>query len=105
MAAYHWLLFFHLLGAFCFVAGAVVAGTLQLAAMRRERPSEILLLLRLTRAGVLLVVLGAVLTLGLGMALARHSRRSRRTISIEQIRPVSRSSARGWRAARRSSRS
>jgi uncharacterized membrane protein len=72
VTATNWLLFFHLLGAFCFVAGAVVAGTLQLAAMRRERPSEILLLLRLTRVGVLLVVLGAVLTLGLGMALASH---------------------------------
>jgi len=72
VAAYHWLLFFHLLGAFCFLAGAAVAGTLQLAALRRERPSEILLLLRLTRVGVLLVVLGAVLTLGFGMALASH---------------------------------
>ena len=72
MAAYHWLLFLHLVGAFCFVAGAAVAGTLQLAAMRRERPSEILLLLRLTRVGVLLVLLGAGLTLGLGLALASH---------------------------------
>lgn len=72
MAAYHWLLLFHLLGAFCFFAGAAVAGTLQLAALRRERPSEILLLLRLTRVGVLLVALGAVLTLGFGIGLASH---------------------------------
>jgi hypothetical protein len=72
VAAYHWLLFFHLLGAFCLIAGAAVAGTLQVAAMRRERPSEILLLLRLTRVGVLLVVLGALLTLGFGLALASH---------------------------------
>ena len=72
MAAAHWLLFFHLLGAFCFFAGAAVAGTLQLGAMRREKPSEILTLLRLTRVGVLLVVLGALLTLGFGIALAEH---------------------------------
>lgn len=34
------MLLFHLLEAFCLVAGAAVAGTLQLAAIRRERPSE-----------------------------------------------------------------
>lgn len=66
------LLFFHLLGAFCFFAGAAVAGTLQLAAIRRERPSEILAFLRLTRAGVALVGTGALLTLGFGIALAEH---------------------------------
>ncbi|HZS25408.1 MAG TPA: DUF2269 family protein [Gaiellaceae bacterium] len=67
-----WLLFFHLVGAFCLVSGAVVAGTLQLAALRRERPSEIAILLRTTRAGVLLVVLGAVLALVFGIALASN---------------------------------
>lgn len=72
MATYHWLLFLHLLGAFCFFAGAAVAGTLQLGALRRERPSEILVLLRLTRVGVVLVVLGAAATLGFGIALASH---------------------------------
>ena len=70
--AYHWLLFFHLLGAFCFFGGAAVAGTLQLAAVRHERPSEILLFLRLTRVGVVLVLLGAALTLGCGIGLASH---------------------------------
>jgi uncharacterized membrane protein len=68
--AYHWLLFFHLLGAFCFFAGAAVAGTLQIGAMRRTRPSEILTLLRLTRVGVLIVVAGAVLTIAFGTALS-----------------------------------
>lgn len=66
------LLFFHLLGAFCFFAGAAVAGTLQLGAIRRERPSEILVLLRLTRVGVALVGAGALLTLVFGCALAEH---------------------------------
>jgi uncharacterized membrane protein len=67
-----WLLFFHLVGAFLFVAGAVVAGVLQLAALRRERPSEVALLLGLTRWGVALVGLGALLTLGFGIALAHN---------------------------------
>jgi hypothetical protein len=66
------LLFFHLLGAVCFFAGAAVAGTLQLAAIRRERPSEVYALLRLTRVGVALVGIGAPLTLGFGIALAGH---------------------------------
>jgi uncharacterized membrane protein len=72
VALTHWLLFFHLLGAFAFFAGAAVAGTLQLAAIRRERPSEILVLLRLTRAGVALVGLGALLTLAFGVGLSEH---------------------------------
>jgi uncharacterized membrane protein len=72
VALTHVLLFFHLLGAVSFFAGAAVAGTLQLAAMRRERPSEILGLLRLTRVGVVLVGLGAILTLVFGIALAEH---------------------------------
>lgn len=69
---YHWLLFFHLVGAFALVAGAAVAGTLQVTALRRERPSEILVLLRATRIGVLLVAVGAIFTLGFGIALASH---------------------------------
>jgi uncharacterized membrane protein len=72
VAVTHWLLFFHLLGAICFFAGAAVAGTLQLGAMRRERPSEILTLLRLTRVGVVVVAAGALLTLGFGIGLAEH---------------------------------
>jgi hypothetical protein len=66
------LLFFHLLGAFCFFAGAAVVGVLQLAAIRRERPSEIHGLLRLAPFGAALVGTGALLTLGFGIALAEH---------------------------------
>jgi uncharacterized membrane protein len=68
----HWLLLLHLLGAFAFFGGATVAGTLQLAAIRRERPSEVLLLLRLARVGVALVGIGSVSTLAFGIALAGH---------------------------------
>ena len=72
MGLIHVLLFFHLLGAVSFFAGAAVAGTLQLAAVRRERPSEIHALLSLTRVGVALVGIGALLTLVFGIALAEH---------------------------------
>jgi hypothetical protein len=72
VALTHVLLFFHLLGAVGFFAGAAVAGTLQLAAIRRERPSEIHSLLGLTRVGVVLVGIGAILTLVFGIALAEH---------------------------------
>jgi uncharacterized membrane protein len=72
MTLSHWLLFFHLLGAFAFFAGATVAGTLQIAALRRDRPSEILAFLRLTRVGVALVGIGALLTFAFGIALAEH---------------------------------
>ena len=53
MSTYDWLLVFHLLAAFCFVSGSVVAGILHRLAMRRDRPSEIALLLGLVRPMVL----------------------------------------------------
>lgn len=73
MGTSQWLLLFHLLGAFVFVSGAAVAAVLQLAAMRRERPSEIAALLGAIRAGVLLVGIGAVVVLGFGIWLAEHA--------------------------------
>jgi uncharacterized membrane protein len=72
VAVTHVLLFFHLLGAVSFFAGAAVVGTLQGAAIRRERPSEVYALLRLAPVGAALVGLGALLTLGFGIALAEH---------------------------------
>lgn len=68
----HVLLFFHLLGVVSFFAGAAVVGTLQLAAIRRERPSEVYALLRLAPVGAALVGTGALLTLAFGIALAEH---------------------------------
>ena len=60
------LLFLHLVGAFLYVSGAVAAAVLRLAAMRRERPSEIALLLRAVRPVVPLVVLGLLIVLAFG---------------------------------------
>jgi uncharacterized membrane protein len=72
VALTHVLLFFHLLGAISFFAGAAVVGTLQGAAIRRARPSEVYALLRLAPVGAALVGAGALLTLGLGIGLAEH---------------------------------
>jgi uncharacterized membrane protein len=72
VALTHVLLFFHLLGAVSFFAGAAVVGTLQHAALRRERPSEVYALLRVAPIGAALVGAGALLTLGFGIALAEH---------------------------------
>jgi uncharacterized membrane protein len=72
VALTHVLLFFHLLGAVSFFAGAAVAATLQLAALRRGRPSEVYALLRLAPVGAALVGVGALLTLAFGIALAQH---------------------------------
>jgi uncharacterized membrane protein len=72
VALTHVLLFFHLLGAIGFFAGAAVVATLQHAAIRRERPSEVHALLRLAPVGAALVGLGALLTLVFGIALTEH---------------------------------
>jgi len=72
VAVTHVLLFFHLLGAFSFFAGPAVVGVLQLAAIRRERPSEVYGLLCLAPVGAALVGAGALLTLAFGIALAEH---------------------------------
>ena len=70
MTKYDWLLLFHVLGAFLIGAGSIVAAILQLAAVRRTRPSEVLLLLGLIRPAVVAIGIGAILTLGLGLWLA-----------------------------------
>jgi uncharacterized membrane protein len=66
------LLFLHLLSAFLFVSGAVTAGVLQVTALRRERPSEIALLLHTTRAAVAILGIGALGSLAFGLALVGH---------------------------------
>ena len=63
------LLFLHLTGAFLFVSGAVAAAALRILALRRDRPSEIALLLRAVRPLVPLIVAGVVLVLVFGFLL------------------------------------
>jgi uncharacterized membrane protein len=60
-------LFGHLVGAFLFVSGSVVAGVAFEAARRRSEPAEIALLLGLARVGAALLGIGMVLILAFGL--------------------------------------
>ena len=64
------ILFLHLAGVLLFVGGSIAAAVLRLAALRRERPSEIALLLRSVRPAVPLVAGGLVLAVATGFWLA-----------------------------------
>jgi uncharacterized membrane protein len=70
---YDWLLFFHITGAFLLLGGAVVAGVFNIAAMRRERPSEIALLLGLTRWAIVAISAGLVVTIAFGLWLVHNA--------------------------------
>ena len=72
MDTFDWLLFLHVLGAFLVLGGAVMAGVFNFAALRRERPSEIAMLFKLARVGVVSIGIGMVLTLVLGLSLVHH---------------------------------
>jgi len=64
---YDWLLLGHILAAFLFLCGAIVAGVLHWLAMRRTRPSEVALLLGLVRVTVPLIGVGSLAALGFGL--------------------------------------
>ena len=72
MDTYGWLLALHVTGAFLFLGGAVSAGTLNLLARRAGRPSEIALLLGLTRIPLIAVNLGMPMTIVFGVWLVVH---------------------------------
>jgi uncharacterized membrane protein len=64
---YQWLIFLHVTGAFLVLGGAVFGGILNFFALRRERPSEIVVLFRLVRIAVVAISIGMVVTLALGL--------------------------------------
>jgi uncharacterized membrane protein len=64
---YHWLLVFHMVGAFMVLGGAMMAGIFNIAALRRERPSEVVVLFRLTRYAVASITAGMVVALAFGL--------------------------------------
>jgi uncharacterized membrane protein len=70
VSSYHVGLLAHLLGVMLFFGGALLVGVVFESARRRQRPSEIALLLGVTRVGALLVVGGALLLLTAGFWLA-----------------------------------
>jgi uncharacterized membrane protein len=62
-----WLLGLHVTGAFLLLGGAVAAGVLSILALRSKRPSEIALLLGVTRVAVVAIGIGSILTLVIGL--------------------------------------
>ncbi len=70
MTRYEIGLVVHILGVLIFSGGALLVGVVFETARRRGRPSEVALLLGLTRIGALIVVAGAVLVFGAGLWLA-----------------------------------
>jgi uncharacterized membrane protein len=60
-------------GAFLLLGGGVIASALNLAALRRERPSEIVLLFSLIRVAVAPIMLGALLALVFGLWLVHEA--------------------------------
>src|SRR5262245_65282792 len=54
-------------GAFMVVGGATLAGIFNIAALRRERPSEVVVLFKLTRIAVVSVMAGMVVALAFGL--------------------------------------
>ena len=63
----HWLLVFHVAGAFMALGGAMFAGIFNVAALRRERPSEVVTLFSLTRFAVTSIMIGMVVALAFGL--------------------------------------
>jgi uncharacterized membrane protein len=64
---YQWLLVLHVTGAFLVLGGATMAATFNVAAMRRERPSEIAILYRLTQFAAVAVMVGMTVALIFGL--------------------------------------
>jgi uncharacterized membrane protein len=73
VSKYDWLLFLHITGAFLLVGGGVVAAALNVAALRRDRPSEILLLFGLTRIAVASIIAGTLLAFIFGLWLVNDA--------------------------------
>jgi uncharacterized membrane protein len=72
VSKYDWLLFLHITGAFLLLGGGVVAGALNVAALRRDRPSEILVLFGLIRIAVVAIIAGTVLAFVFGLWLVNE---------------------------------
>jgi uncharacterized membrane protein len=73
VSTYQWLLVFHVTGAFLLLGGATVAAVLNIAALRRDRPSEIALLFGLIRLAVVPIMVGALVALVFGLWLVHEA--------------------------------
>lgn len=73
MNRYEWLLFLHVTGAFMVLGGAVMAAIFNFAALRRERPSEVVVLFRLAQIAVRSITIGMVVALAFGLWLVSEA--------------------------------
>jgi hypothetical protein len=69
-----WLVFGHLLGAFLFVGGSILASVLRIVAIRRSAPLPVAVLLGAARAAVPLVAAGFVIAVAFGFLLVERLR-------------------------------
>ncbi|MGB1804019.1 MAG: hypothetical protein ACPHQB_07815, partial [Miltoncostaeaceae bacterium] len=70
MSGYQIGILFHLIGVILFFAGAAVAGVVATAAPRRQKPSEIAVILGLARPGAILLGIGGAVLLIAGFYLS-----------------------------------
>ena len=73
MNTYQWLMIFHVTGAFLLLGGGTIAAALNLSALRRDRPSEILLLFGLIRIAVAAIAAGTALAFVFGLWLVHEA--------------------------------
>ena len=74
MSTYQWLLVFHVTGAFLLLGGGAFAASLNLAALGRDKPSDIVLLFGLIRVAVVSIGVGALLAFVFGLWLVHDAR-------------------------------
>jgi uncharacterized membrane protein len=73
VSTYQWLLIFHVTGAFLLLGGGAIAAALNLSALRRDRPSEIVLLFGLIRIAVVAISIGTALAFVFGLWLVHEA--------------------------------
>ncbi|HKG44616.1 MAG TPA: DUF2269 family protein [Gaiellaceae bacterium] len=73
MTTFEWLMVLHITGVFLLVGGGAMAAALNLMALRRERPSEVVVLFGLIRAAVVAIAAGALLAFVFGLWLVHEA--------------------------------
>jgi uncharacterized membrane protein len=74
VSTYQWLLVFHVTGAFLLLGGGAFAASLNLIALGRDRPSDIVLLFGLIRIAVVAISIGTLLAFVFGLWLVHEAR-------------------------------
>ncbi len=73
MSTYQWLLALHVTSALLLIGGATIGGIFAVLAWKRERPSEVAFLMRLTQIAVVAISVGVAGTLVFGLWLVHES--------------------------------